>query len=89
MAAPEPNAHHELDNGSPISKLQSQHIEDLQNSQTHATYIEKGELGLLSVEHRDYLLGRHGTLELDPVPAFGDADPYNWANWKVTITSKQ
>jgi hypothetical protein len=33
--------------------------------------------------HRDYLLERHGTLELDPIPSMGPADPYNWPEWKV------
>ncbi|KAK5800153.1 hypothetical protein VI817_002365 [Penicillium citrinum] len=32
--------------------------------------------------HRDYLLERHGTLELDPIPGMGPADPYNWPEWK-------
>lgn len=34
--------------------------------------------------HRDYLLERHGTLELDPIPGMGPADPYNWPEWKVS-----
>lgn len=34
--------------------------------------------------HRDYLLQRHGTLELDPIPGMGPADPYNWPEWKVS-----
>lgn len=37
----------------------------------------------LSHEHREYLLRRHGTLELDPIPMPTDADPYNWPTWKV------
>lgn len=37
----------------------------------------------LAPGHREYLLQRHGTLELDPVPALDDADPYNWPSWKV------
>lgn len=39
----------------------------------------------LSQSHREYLLSRHGTLELDPVPSMSDADPYNWPGWKVCI----
>ncbi|OJJ43252.1 hypothetical protein ASPZODRAFT_146273 [Penicilliopsis zonata CBS 506.65] len=39
----------------------------------------------LSSKHREYLLERHGTLELDPVPGMGPADPYNWPTWKKTI----
>jgi hypothetical protein len=33
--------------------------------------------------HRDYLMQRHGTLELEPVPTMSPADPYNWPEWKV------
>nr|KAK5448248.1 hypothetical protein LTR18_001336 [Exophiala xenobiotica] len=38
----------------------------------------------LSPEHREYLLRVHGTLDLDPIPAMDDADPYNWPMWKKT-----
>jgi hypothetical protein len=41
----------------------------------------------LSPEYREFLLQRHGTLELDPIPAFDDADPYNWPAWKVGTRS--
>ena len=37
----------------------------------------------LSPEYRDYLISRHGTVELDPLPDMTDADPYNWPKWKV------
>lgn len=37
----------------------------------------------LSMPHRNYLLQRHGTLDLDPVPSMDPADPYNWPTWKV------
>jgi hypothetical protein len=54
-------------------------------------YLEKTEAGietfdatsLLSEQHRDYLLQRHGTLDLDPIPSMDPADPYNWPSWKV------
>lgn len=39
----------------------------------------------LSQSHREYLLNRHGTLELDPIPTMSDADPYNWPGWKVCV----
>ena len=37
----------------------------------------------LPVAHREYLLARHGTLDLDPLPSASPADPYNWPRWKV------
>lgn len=56
--------------------------ETIDLSVTHTTYIEANEL---SEEHRQYLLARHGTLDLDPLPGPSDADPYNWSNSKVYI----
>lgn len=57
------------------------HIEQLANV---STYYSSSEMNALSKEHREYLLQRHGTLELDPIPGYGDADPYNWSTTKVS-----
>jgi hypothetical protein len=57
--------------------------EDLEHAPTHGIYLDKDEISHLSEEHRQYLLERHGTLELDPIPTMGTADPYNWPQWKV------
>jgi hypothetical protein len=32
-----------------------------------------------------YLLQRHGTLDLDPMPTADPADPLNWPSWKVLL----
>jgi hypothetical protein len=48
-----------------------------------ATY-EESVAARLPKAHRDYLLERHGTLALDPIPGMGPADPYNWPEWKVS-----
>ncbi len=37
----------------------------------------------LSAEHREYLLARHGTLDLHPLPSTDPSDPLNWPWWKV------
>lgn len=60
-----------------------EYAERIAHTETHATYIDKDNLNLLSEEHKQYLLHRHGTLNLDPLPGFGDADPFNWPLWKV------
>ncbi|KAH8695582.1 putative MFS transporter [Talaromyces proteolyticus] len=39
----------------------------------------------LAPRHREYLIQRHGTADLDPIPAMDDADPYNWPGWKKHI----
>ena len=47
------------------------------------THPEQDDIANLSEEHRQYLLQKHGTYELDPVPAMDDADPYNFSTSKV------
>lgn len=37
----------------------------------------------ITQEHHDYLMKRHGTTELHPLPSMHDEDPYNWPSWKV------
>ncbi len=67
-----------------ISGSGNNHLENgLAHTETHATFFDKEDINNLTQEHRDYLLQRHGTLDLDPIPYFGDADPYNWPMWKV------
>ncbi|KAF3761671.1 hypothetical protein M406DRAFT_50469 [Cryphonectria parasitica EP155] len=39
----------------------------------------------LSEEHRQFLLQRHGTLDLEPIPDMTDADPYNWSQRKKVV----
>ncbi|CAG7965420.1 unnamed protein product [Penicillium nalgiovense] len=39
---------------------------------------------LLSESHKSYLIERHGTLDLDPIPSMDSADPYNWPSWKIS-----
>lgn len=35
--------------------------------------------------HREYLLKRHGTLDLDPLPSEDPEDPLNWPSWKKNL----
>ncbi|OJJ67810.1 hypothetical protein ASPBRDRAFT_78057 [Aspergillus brasiliensis CBS 101740] len=54
-------------------------------SEAKSNLLEEFTEATLSPEHQEYLIKRHGRLDLDPIPAFGDADPYNWPIWeKVT-----
>lgn len=71
-------------NGMSLGRSNIEPAEPLEPTHTHATYIDdKDELATLSEDHKSYLLHRHGTIELDPVPGHGNADPYNWPPWKV------
>lgn len=63
------------------AKHEKDFAEKIEQTPTHATYYSTA--GNLTPAHRDYLLERYGTLELDPLPDYGDADPYNWPSWKV------
>jgi predicted MFS family arabinose efflux permease len=54
--------------------------------QQHTYYTDTGEEEpRLSEPHRNYLLQRHGTVMLDPLPSADPADPYNWPAWKKNI----
>jgi hypothetical protein len=59
---------------------------DLIESAGHDRAATYGEsvAARLPKAHRDYLMERHGTLELDPIPGMGAADPLNWPEWKVS-----
>ncbi|KAF9884698.1 hypothetical protein FE257_001327 [Aspergillus nanangensis] len=47
------------------------------------THIE--DVGL-SPERQQYIISRHGTLDLDPLPSDDPADPLNWNPWKKHTT---
>ncbi len=51
------------------------------NLSTYADIVNSS----ISAAHRDFLMERHGTLELDPIPSMDPADPYNWPSWKVSL----
>ncbi|OBT90698.1 hypothetical protein VE02_00518 [Pseudogymnoascus sp. 03VT05] len=61
-------------------KPSAEHSEDMEQTAEHTTYVHPETTDALSPEHREYLMQRHGTLELDPIPGMGDADPYNWTS---------
>lgn len=67
-------------------KKNSERLENLGPAPTHATYIEPAAKSSLSADHQEYLLRRHHTLTLDPLPGPGDADPFNWPTWQVLTT---
>ncbi|GIC85056.1 putative MFS transporter [Aspergillus udagawae] len=50
----------------------------------HATEAEIVAASL-SVSHKEYLIQRHGTHDLDPLPSPSNADPYNWPLWKKVL----
>lgn len=54
-------------------------------------YVEEKDVAVkadparfLSESHSSYLMQRHGTVDLDPIPSMDPADPYNWPLWKVS-----
>lgn len=77
-----------------MKKQEDQHIEgigsetqsknhDPENYVSSASASSGDQTIHLSTEHREYLIQRHGTADLDPIPDMSDADPYNWPTWKA------
>ncbi|EFW98402.1 major facilitator superfamily transporter multidrug resistance [Grosmannia clavigera kw1407] len=48
-------------------------------------HVEYGDEPVLSPEHQAYLMQRHGTTDLDPIPAMDDEDPLNWGQRKKIV----
>jgi len=59
-----------------------EYLEEFQPSPESGSEIEDNP-PQLTPAHREYLIQRHGTVDLDPIPDMGDADPYNWPQWMV------
>ncbi|OJI96868.1 hypothetical protein ASPVEDRAFT_258295 [Aspergillus versicolor CBS 583.65] len=67
-----------------MDKPHAEHVE-ADNAGSTAELSNAGGKEGLSREHQEYLLKRHGTLQLRPIPSMDDADPYNWSKWaKIT-----
>ncbi|CZR55677.1 related to synaptic vesicle transporter SVOP and related transporters (major facilitator superfamily) [Phialocephala subalpina] len=47
-----------------------------------SSHLETGLIDGITAEHRDYLISRHGTADLNPLPTMDPADPLNWPAWK-------
>jgi hypothetical protein len=48
-----------------------------------ATHLENSlYMSCISDDTKRYLLERHGTFELDPLPSSSPKDPLNWPGWK-------
>ncbi|PYH96036.1 MFS general substrate transporter [Aspergillus ellipticus CBS 707.79] len=62
-----------------IEKDSSEYFEKVEEGPSSYAEIAAASL---SPSHREFLLQRHGTLDLDPIPSPSDADPYNWPTWK-------
>ncbi|KAG2736678.1 hypothetical protein G9P44_000768 [Scheffersomyces stipitis] len=50
--------------------------------ESHIESVSAENLPELSREHIEYLMERHGTIELDPLPSMDPEDPLNWPNWR-------
>lgn len=78
-----PESHSSSSNSvSDFSKPEIEHLDNVEQVPTNGTQLSIAAAALPR-DHQEYLLERHGTLDLDPVPGFGNADPYNWPEWRV------
>ncbi len=67
-------------------KRDSESIVGTAKNDSEASHVEEmaaSNATLLSPEHVKFLMRRHGTLNLNPVPSMNPADPLNWPSWKV------
>lgn len=71
----------------PITHIENcmPHDEQQQQQQFDPSWDEAYAATGLSPTARTYLLQRHGTLDLDPMPSASDADPYNWPQGKKVV----
>lgn len=58
-----------------IEKLEYVHDE-------HSVYNEDIAPAELSTDHYEFLMKRHGSVQLDPLPSNDPLDPLNWQEWK-------
>lgn len=62
------------------------HIEERSITNSNDPSLDEASIATgLSPAARAYLLNRHGTLDLDPMPSPSDADPYNWPQSKKVV----
>lgn len=71
-------------------QLESEHSDAIGSTEkpkaaVDSAHLELGSAASLSPEHREYLLARHGTLDLSPLPSMDPADPLNWPYWKKNL----
>lgn len=59
-------------------------LDKTQSSCVEEAGVNTIETSSLSEQHQAYLLQRHGTIDLDPIPSMDPADPYNWPQWKAS-----
>ncbi|KAJ5946127.1 hypothetical protein N7454_002966 [Penicillium verhagenii] len=53
---------------------------------SHVEMLQPNQSGReISLSHREFLLARHGTLELVPLPAESLRDPLNWPTWQKNV----
>ncbi|KAH8892862.1 putative MFS transporter [Thozetella sp. PMI_491] len=49
-------------------------------------YTKSGySIARMSNSHKEFILSRHGTLDLDPMPSEDPNEPYNWPRWKSLL----
>src|ERR1035438_2645643 len=46
---------------------------------------DPSQTSTMSDDRERYIMMRHGTLELDPLPSSSPRDPLNWPTWKKDV----
>lgn len=66
-----------------MSIHESSNAGEIKLKNVEAEQLECIDMPEMTASHKEYLIARHGTLELDPMPSQDPADPLNWPRWKV------
>lgn len=69
-----------------MASFDDKHAADIAVSDVHS---DSPETKLMTPEGEEYLLQRHGTLDLDPMPRPTPDDPLNWPTWYKNLQIMQ
>ncbi|KAK6459477.1 major facilitator superfamily multidrug-resistance protein [Scheffersomyces xylosifermentans] len=64
-----------MSSASDFEKQSQEHVESMDP-------LDPLAVTALTTEHHEYLMTRHGSVQLDPLPSSDPQDPLNWPNWK-------
>ncbi|CAG9956747.1 unnamed protein product [Clonostachys rosea f. rosea IK726] len=70
----------ELNIASEHLESQDEHSDTSRQPTTNTAVVAQ-----MTEEHKNYILKRHKTLDLDPMPSADPNEPYNWPRWKSRI----
>ncbi|ETS78155.1 hypothetical protein PFICI_10217 [Pestalotiopsis fici W106-1] len=68
------------------TRMEKTRTQDVEGQSDTSKAPVSHEIEKLAADHRQYLMDRHGSLALEPVPSMDPADPYNWPRRTKIVT---